>query len=151
MVASTRARATTSPYIVISFMPTTNTHAHCTWIPPSPDLVPAAVLKELQKLCDSVKPVPDEIALQLLRDELNCDDLTTLFDDLHLVASASLVRIFLPRTFCRSAKDCLYSRQPLNRVKFIRPNWRNPARTLQSRSNEATCSKNSVWIYFYCS
>jgi predicted unusual protein kinase regulating ubiquinone biosynthesis (AarF/ABC1/UbiB family) len=58
-----------------------------------PDLVPATVLKELQKLCDSVEPVDDVIALQLLREELQCDDLETIFQDLHLVASASLVRI----------------------------------------------------------
>ena len=57
-----------------------------------PDLVPATVLKELQKLCDSVEPVDDVIALQLLREELQCEDLETIFQDLHLVASASLVR-----------------------------------------------------------
>lgn len=56
-----------------------------------PDLVPATVLKELQKLCDSVEPAPDEIALRVLRDELQCEDLNTIFEDLHFVASASLV------------------------------------------------------------
>jgi len=75
-----------------------------------PDLVPPAVLKELQKLCDSVKPIPDEVAMQVLRDELfgpeeeessntgdnkdrtrNLDD---LFEDLHLVASASLGQVY---------------------------------------------------------
>jgi len=57
-----------------------------------PDLVPPAVLKELQRLCDSVEPIPDEVALQLLKDELQCEDLNDIFDGLHLVASASLVR-----------------------------------------------------------
>ena len=62
-----------------------------------PDLVPPVVLKELQKLCDSVRPVPDEIAYQLLRDELNVDDLSTVFGDLHLVASASLGQVYQAR------------------------------------------------------
>ena len=57
-----------------------------------PDLVPPAVLKELQRLCDSVQPIPDEVALELMKDELQCDDLNEIFDGLHLVASASLVR-----------------------------------------------------------
>jgi predicted unusual protein kinase regulating ubiquinone biosynthesis (AarF/ABC1/UbiB family) len=57
-----------------------------------PDLVPPAVLKELQRLCDSVEPISDDVALKLLKDELHCDDLNDLFDKLHLVASASLVR-----------------------------------------------------------
>lgn len=85
-----------------------------------PDLVPASVLKELQKLCDSVRPVPDEVAMQVLREELsgmgmdrqskgrksndgeeqqkrietpkiNLDD---IFEDLHLVASASLGQVY---------------------------------------------------------
>lgn len=59
-----------------------------------PDLVPPVVLKELQKLCDSVRPVPDEIALQLLREELEIDDLSTVFGNLHLVASASLGQVY---------------------------------------------------------
>ena len=56
-----------------------------------PDLVPPAVLKELQRLCDSVEPIPDDVALELLQEELQCDDLESVFKDLHLVASASLV------------------------------------------------------------
>ena len=66
-----------------------------------PDLVPPAVLKELQKLCDSVKPVPDEVAMEVLKEELfgsNHDDeessLEDLFEDLHLVASASLGQVY---------------------------------------------------------
>jgi aarF domain-containing kinase len=71
-----------------------------------PDLVPPAVLKELQKLCDSVRPVPDEIAMQVLRDELfgreeeengtntPTTSLDDLFEDLHLVASASLGQVY---------------------------------------------------------
>jgi aarF domain-containing kinase len=54
-------------------------------------------LKELQKLCDSVRPIPDEIAHQLLRDELNVDDLSTVFSDLRLVASASLGQVYQAR------------------------------------------------------
>lgn len=35
-----------------------------------PDLLPASVLKELQKLCDAVDPVPDEVAFQILQEDL---------------------------------------------------------------------------------
>ena len=85
-----------------------------------PDLFPPAVLKELQKLCDSVKPISDEVAMQALREELfgpgeeesssssventhkssnslkprRLDD---LFEDLHLVASASLGQVYKAR------------------------------------------------------
>jgi aarF domain-containing kinase len=84
-----------------------------------PDLVPPAVLKELQKLCDSVRPVPDEIAMQVLKDELfgslpledednessstkttpnrPTKSLDDLFEDLHLVASASLGQVYKAR------------------------------------------------------
>lgn len=59
-----------------------------------PDLVPPIVLKELQKLCDSVRPVPDEVALNLIRKELGQDDLDVLFEDVHLVAAASLGQVY---------------------------------------------------------
>lgn len=59
-----------------------------------PDLVAPVVLRELQKLCDAVKPVEDEIALQLLREELGISDLTTVFQNLKLVASASLGQVY---------------------------------------------------------
>lgn len=94
-----------------------------------PDLVPPVVLKELQKLCDSVRPIPDVIALQLLQEELFGTDTSTctnnsvvsddttavnnnntmmttttktnatktlddIFEDLHLVASASLGQVY---------------------------------------------------------
>lgn len=71
-----------------------------------PDLVPPSVLKELQKLCDSVKPVPDEVAMKVLREELfgSSDDcnpntssessLDDIFEDLHLVASASIGQVY---------------------------------------------------------
>ena len=75
-----------------------------------PDLVAPAVLKELQKLCDSVRPVPDEIAMQVLRDELfgtgdadskqtipTTEQLDDIFEDLHLVASASLGQVYKAR------------------------------------------------------
>lgn len=65
-----------------------------------PDLVPPTVLKELQRLCDSVEPISDDVALKLLKDELQCDDLNDLFDNLHLVASASLVRRCHERAYC---------------------------------------------------
>lgn len=59
-----------------------------------PDLVAPVVLRELQKLCDSVEPVDDAIALQLLRDELGVDDLTNVFQNVKLVASASLGQVY---------------------------------------------------------
>ena len=82
-----------------------------------PDLVPPAVLKELQKLCDSVRPIPDEIAMQMLRDELFGQEdkatnernvpkkmestsngtLDDIFEDIHLVASASLGQVYKAR------------------------------------------------------
>lgn len=60
-----------------------------------PDLLPPAVLAELQKLCDSVEPVSDDVAMELLRTELGYSDMNELhgtFENIHLVASASLVR-----------------------------------------------------------
>jgi aarF domain-containing kinase len=94
-----------------------------------PDLLPPVVLKELQKLCDSVRPVPDEVALSVLREELGLEQkqvdtyssdsavalmslssatdpaedaapartLEDLFDDVHLVASASLGQVYKAR------------------------------------------------------
>ena len=59
-----------------------------------PDLVPPPVLSELQKLCDSVEPISDEIALGILREELKVDDLKEIFDDVRLVASASLGQVY---------------------------------------------------------
>jgi predicted unusual protein kinase regulating ubiquinone biosynthesis (AarF/ABC1/UbiB family) len=79
-----------------------------------PDLVPPEVLKELQKLCDSVRPIPDSVALRVLREELglidsssNVDivddamdtnrDLGDVFEDLHMVAAASLGQVYKAR------------------------------------------------------
>jgi ABC1 atypical kinase-like domain len=59
-----------------------------------PDLVPPVVLKELSTLCDAVTPVDDEIAWQLLRDELKIDDLSLVFQNIQLVASASLGQVY---------------------------------------------------------
>jgi predicted unusual protein kinase regulating ubiquinone biosynthesis (AarF/ABC1/UbiB family) len=52
------------------------------------------VLKELQKLCDSVRPVPDNVALEVLRQELRQENIENVFQDLHLVASASLGQVY---------------------------------------------------------
>ncbi len=57
-----------------------------------PDLVPPPMLKELQKLCDAVQPIPDEIALEVIRNELG--NLDELFDDMKLVAAASLGQVY---------------------------------------------------------
>ena len=59
-----------------------------------PDLIPHVVLKELQKLCDSVKPIPNEIAYDLIRNELQTDNLDTIFEDMTLVAAASLGQVY---------------------------------------------------------
>lgn len=61
-----------------------------------PDLLPPLVLKELQKLCDSVEPVSDEVAMEMLREELG----EALYEDVDmergitLVASASLGQVY---------------------------------------------------------
>ena len=82
-----------------------------------PDLVPPIVLKVLQKLCDSVRPVPDEIALRLLREELRIEDLSTVFEDLHLVASASLGQVYQARlvTAPDETSKSFYSRRSWSR------------------------------------
>lgn len=80
-----------------------------------PDLVPPIVLEELQRLCDSVRPIPDDVALALLQKELlslqynhqsppqkqehpsNSHpplNLTDVFTNVHLVASASLGQVY---------------------------------------------------------
>ena len=48
--------------------------------------------EECPKLCDLVRPGPvhDLVALQLLCEELQCEDLETIVQDLQLEASASL-------------------------------------------------------------
>jgi predicted unusual protein kinase regulating ubiquinone biosynthesis (AarF/ABC1/UbiB family) len=61
------------------------------------------VLKELQKLCDSVRPIPDELALALIRQDLGHDNLSDLFGEkgeehgLQLVAAASLGQVYKAR------------------------------------------------------
>lgn len=63
-----------------------------------PDLVPPPVLQELQRLCDSVTPVDDEIAMNVLGEELglnSIDEISQLFENIELVAAASLVRMTL--------------------------------------------------------
>lgn len=65
-----------------------------------PDLIPPSMLKELQKLCDSVRPIPDEVAMEVLRNELrmkNQQQIDDIFEDLHLVASASLGQVYKAR------------------------------------------------------
>lgn len=83
-----------------------------------PDLVPAVVLKELQKLCDAVEPIDDEIALQVLRDELECDDLSTLFTDLHLVASASLGQVYKAQLVESGEDVAIKVQRPMTREAF---------------------------------
>jgi predicted unusual protein kinase regulating ubiquinone biosynthesis (AarF/ABC1/UbiB family) len=62
-----------------------------------PDLVAPVVLKELQKLCDAVEPIPDTLAFQVIREELGLEQLEDVFQDLHLVASASLGQVYQAR------------------------------------------------------
>jgi aarF domain-containing kinase len=63
-----------------------------------PDLVPPSVLAELQKLCDSVEPVPEEVSLDVLREELGCSTKEEMLDKfegrLRRVAAASLGVVF---------------------------------------------------------
>lgn len=57
-----------------------------------PDLVPPVVLAELSQLTDSVQPVPDEVAMKVLEEELGSK--IDLLKDLKLVASASLGQVY---------------------------------------------------------
>lgn len=70
-----------------------------------PDLLPASVLKELQKLCDAVEPVPDEIALKTILEDLGDDILSRHIphlqhengldkEKIQLVAAASLGQVY---------------------------------------------------------
>lgn len=62
-----------------------------------PDLVPPPFLKELQKLCDSVEPVSDDIAMEMLEKELAHNSNGKAIDsfaDVTLVASASLGQVY---------------------------------------------------------
>jgi ABC1 atypical kinase-like domain len=59
-----------------------------------PDLVPPPVLKELQTLCDAVEPVSNDVAMQVLREELGIDNVEEVFDNVRLVASASLGQVY---------------------------------------------------------
>ena len=71
-----------------------------------PDLVPPVVLHELQQLCDSVTPVPNDIAMQVLADELglkHVQQLQHLFHNLELVAAASLGQVY--KTTLKDTKE----------------------------------------------
>lgn len=59
-----------------------------------PDLVSAVVLKELQRLCDSVRPIDDEIALKMIREQLNVQNYDMFVKTPVLVASASLGQVY---------------------------------------------------------
>jgi len=62
-----------------------------------PDLLPACVLKELQKLCDEVDPIPDDIAFDIIKQDLGEDVFENSFDmdqKIQLVAAASLGQVY---------------------------------------------------------
>lgn len=79
-----------------------------------PDILPAPVLRELQALCDQVEPMPDELALSLLRQELEVESLLDIFEDVpHRVAAASLGQVY---------KGVLKHSQQVVAIKVQRPN-----------------------------
>mmetsp|Transcript_14254 Transcript_14254/g.31136 ORF Transcript_14254/g.31136 Transcript_14254/m.31136 type:complete len:509 (-) Transcript_14254:60-1586(-) len=80
-----------------------------------PDLVSPVVLKELQKLCDAVRPVPDAVAMQVIREELRIQNVEEVFEELSLVASASLGQVY---------KGKLRNNQHDVAIKVQRPNMR---------------------------
>ena len=41
-----------------------------------------------------MRPIPDEVALQLIREELKEPDLNRIFEDMHLVAAASIGQVY---------------------------------------------------------
>jgi len=63
-----------------------------------PDLLPAPVLKELQKLCDAVEPIPDHIAMQTIIQEIGQEALDEYIShpssQMELVAAASLGQVY---------------------------------------------------------
>ena len=83
-----------------------------------PDLVPPVVLRELQKLCDAVKPVSDEIALRVMREELQTEDLDSQFEDLRLVASASLGQVYKAKLRSTGAEVAVKIQRPDMRRSF---------------------------------
>ena len=59
-----------------------------------PDLLPPVVLKELQKLCDAVDPIPDSVAMKTIEIELGRDVLDSQVENMALVAAASLGQVY---------------------------------------------------------
>jgi len=88
-----------------------------------PDLIPPGMLRELQKLCDSVRPITDEIAMQVIRQELNVQDLDAIFSELTLVASASLGQVYKGRLVQQGANTTKNSGNVVA-VKVQRPDIR---------------------------
>jgi aarF domain-containing kinase len=71
-----------------------------------PDLVAPVILQELQKLCDSVTPIADELAFQILREQLNVEHLTDVFrEPPMLVAAASLGQVYRGKLRNANGKD----------------------------------------------
>ena len=88
-----------------------------------PDLIPPGMHGELQKLCDSVRPIPDKIAMQVIRQELNVQDLDAIFSELTLVASASLGQVYKGRLVQQGANTTKNSGNVVA-VKVQRPDIR---------------------------
>jgi len=59
-----------------------------------PDLLPASVLKELQKLCDAVDPIPDDVAFQIIKEDLGGISGELNMNNIQLVAAASLGQVY---------------------------------------------------------
>lgn len=81
-----------------------------------PDLIPPAMLKELQKLCDAVQPIPDEIALEVIRKELG--NLDEIFDDMRLVAAASLGQVYKAKLKSNGDEVAIKVQRPNARKTF---------------------------------
>ena len=66
-----------------------------------PDLLPAAVLRELQQLCDAVPPFPTAEAIAVIESELGRGAVARLFEDLDAastpIAAASLGQVYCCR------------------------------------------------------
>ena len=59
-----------------------------------PDVLPTPVLKELQKLCDAVDPIPDDVAMKTIETELGKEVLDSKVENMELVAAASLGQVY---------------------------------------------------------
>lgn len=108
-----------------------------------PDLLPAAFLVELQKLCDSVPSFPTQEAIEVIESELGVGASQRLFEDFNSstipIAAASLGQVYKLKLknqaksvdekgqdwWCRCSKHCKLEDDTFVAVKVQRPDMIN--------------------------